>query len=388
MIRQRAGGAWEIRIAKKGLLPKDHHASAATEAEARAYAATIEAMLAQGIVPLELLQQGEAPVQTVDVWLRQYLVGVHISDSDNLILNGLLAKAGTWRTSQVNMDWARAWVSEMKRADKISPSTIRKKVGAVARGLDWCVNNGWLTVNPLRALPKRYSCYTPSDGDKKTDVERDRRLEPGEYERIMAVLDTDTRIKDRPAWRLLFILAIETGMRLREMYTLTPNQVDLKNRTIFLDKTKNGDKRQVPLSSVALVELGAWLGKIPLNPPLAKGEIFDSPPFSKGRNIAPFEKGGREAGGFVFPFWDGGSTPAALKLTTTRLSHKWARIAGWAGCKDLHFHDLRGEAASRFYERTNLSDVQIAKILGHRDVSMLVRRYARLRASDMAVMLW
>jgi len=41
-------------------------------------------------------------------------------------------------------------------------------------------------------------------------------------------------------------------MRLREMYTLTTDQIAIPRRTIFLDKTKNGDKRQVPLTSTAI----------------------------------------------------------------------------------------------------------------------------------------
>lgn len=65
-------------------------------------------------------------------------------------------------------------------------------------------------------------------------------------------------MNDRLAWKLLFTLAVETAMRLREMYTLSVSQVDLDKKTIFLDKTKNGDKRQVPLSSVALAALEAW----------------------------------------------------------------------------------------------------------------------------------
>ncbi len=41
---------------------------------------------------------------------------------------------------------------------------------------------------------------------------------------------------------VLFEMALESAMRLREMYTLTWDQVDFTQRTIFLEKTKNGDK--------------------------------------------------------------------------------------------------------------------------------------------------
>ena len=45
-------------------------------------------------------------------------------------------------------------------------------------------------------------------------------------------------------------MALEKAMRLREMYTLEMGQISLEKRTIFLHKTKNGSKRQVPISSV------------------------------------------------------------------------------------------------------------------------------------------
>ena len=45
-------------------------------------------------------------------------------------------------------------------------------------------------------------------------------------------------------------MAFEKAMRLREMYTLEMGQISLEKRTIFLHKTKNGSKRQVPISSV------------------------------------------------------------------------------------------------------------------------------------------
>lgn len=48
----------------------------------------------------------------------------------------------------------------------------------------------------------------------------------------------------------MFNIALETAMRMRETYTLTADQVRLDLTTIFLDKTKNGDKRQVAISTV------------------------------------------------------------------------------------------------------------------------------------------
>ena len=53
-----------------------------------------------------------------------------------------------------------------------------------------------------------------------------------------------------------------------------------------------------------------------------------------------------------------------------------------SGIKDLHFHDLRHEAISRFFEM-GLSIPEVALISGHRDSRMLFR-YTHLRAEDVA----
>lgn len=151
---------------------------------------------------------------------------------------------------------------------------------------------------------------------------------------------------------MLFDLALETAMRLSEMLTLTTPQVDLGRRTIFLEKTKNGSKRQVPMSSVLHRLLGEFLGSLGPGSP----HIFSwgNLPVDKARN---------------------------------RVSHLFASRFERAGCPDLRFHDLRREATSRFFERTTLTDTEIAKITGHRDPRMLLR-YSNLRASTLSAKLW
>lgn len=76
-----------------------------------------------------------------------------------------------------------------------------------------------------------------------------------------------------------------------------------------------------------------------------------------------------------------------LERVTVRLSGQFGRFFDAAGCPDLVFHDLRHEATSRLYERTTLSDIQIAKITGHSDPKVLMW-YANLRGSDLAERLW
>jgi integrase len=230
-------------------------------------------------------------------------------------------------------------------------------------------------------LPKRYATYSAGDEQVMSrlnkavpvDSERERRLADEEEQRIRAVLEgqipegraRSLTLPHRAALALLFDLALETAMRLREMFTLEWSQIDLPKRTIFLDKTKNGDKRQVPLSSVAVSKIKHHLSMVKKTT-AARTDI----------------KGSR-----VFPWWEGERDSPSLRKTTARLSRQFARVFEAAGCADLRFHDLRHEATSRLYERTQLSDLEIAKISGHKHLRML-RRYANLRGSALAHKLW
>ena len=60
----------------------------------------------------------------------------------------------------------------------------------------------------------------------------------------------------------------------------------------------------------------------------------------------------------------------------------WKRLTKRAKIADLHFHDLRHEAVSQFFER-GLSIPEVALISGHKDPRMLFR-YTHLKAEDVA----
>jgi integrase len=337
-IRQRKSGTWEICI-RRASLARPVFASADSEAEARAWAREMEAKLDAGLVP-EVVLPAMRSGWTVARWLGEYAESGHPSASDKPLLPLVARGVGRHLLETLRPSHVADWVAALK-ADRLTPGSIRKRVGALARALDCAVHRELLVVNPARNLPRNYAAYSLKDGEPVTDTARDRRLEPGEEARLLAVIGDDDD------WRRLFGLALETAMRLSELYTLEVDQVDLAKRTVFLDRTKNGDKRQVPLSSPAR-------------------ELLADLPES----------------GLVFPFFCGDR-----RKTTLRLGYHWRRIAEAAGCPGLHFHDLRHEATCRLFERTTLSDLQISLITGHRDPRML-RRYANLRGSDLAAKLW
>lgn len=364
-------GAWRYTVRRAGVLPKPVYLTFADESEGDEYVRRLEALLDRGIVPDDI---AERPVR-VDVLrdqARKYLAEQHVSatDRDNLriVLERLPA---SMPLRDVTYVWASAWVTRMKREDNLSPVTIRHHVGALSRCLDWVAALGGIVANPLRMLPKGYAVYTVEDGRAVTAVagklkvaeERDRRLAVDEEVAIREILAgakpaARQRALELPhagALLMLFDLALESAMRMREMYTLEREQIDLPRRTIFLDRTKNGDRRQVPLSSVALARLAEFIGD--------------------------------RAPGRIFPWWNGKRDSNVLAQTTSRLSRQFDRIFSAAGCGDLNFHDLRHEATSRIFERTTLGEMEIAKITGHRSLRSLAR-YANLRGSVLAERLW
>lgn len=365
MKRQR-GSTWHYTIKRAGLLAKPIYLSFDDEATGDSYVRRLEAQLDRGILPDEVLKARDLASN-----IARYKSVVSITDDDARILSVVVDRLPkTLRLEELSFTWAQEWVTSMKREDNLSPSTIRHHVGALSRALSWLSSHGSLLANPLKELPRGYATYTPDDateatragGRRKQDIERDRRVEDGEEAEIRRILaggkphgrQRSLELNHGDSLRLLFDMALESCMRMREMFTLSRKQVDLKRDTIFLLKTKNGKKRQVPITSVLK--------------PLLK------------EYLAAHDYDGR-----LFPWWDG--QESTLKLTTDRLSRQWDRVFNAAGAEDLHFHDLRHEATSRIYERTSLTDIEVANITGHTDLRQL-KRYANLRGSKLAGRLW
>lgn len=360
------GSGWEFVFKHAGVLDKPLYLTFETEAEGDEYSRKLEALLDRGVVPTE--HQTVSRIVNIEALVRQYILEAHPKDKDVGALGTVCKTVGKTPLGSVDANWVDSWISTMKREDKVAPATIRAKVGALARCCDWGIRKKWLLMpdHPLRTLPVGYAQYTKLDeslaGVLREDVERDRRLEKGEYERIIEVIERGVlprkqrpmALPDKVALRVLFILALESAMRLREMYTLTTDQVDVSKRTIFLDKTKNGDRRQVPMTSVVLKELETHVG---------------------------------DRGGPVFSWWDGRLDKKYLHDRSDFLSKLFVNIFKEAGCADLKFHDLRHEATSRLYEKTKMTDLQISKITGHRNLQML-RRYSNLRGTDLSAMMW
>lgn len=380
-IRARAT-SYELRVKHK-LLPRPFYATFPTHAAAQTYADQLEAMLAAGVLPAELQTAAPAaPDPPLMQIVRAYIAQApHLTSSDDALLASMLTELADTRLSAISYRWAADYVRGLKRRT-LAPGTIRKRVGVLARVLDWHLASSaaaGVTVpgNPLRLLPTGYSQYTQAErealalqGDRApTDVQRDRRLHPAEETAIRAALAGAKR-PDRerpwapggdPALELLFDVVLWTGLRLREAYRLRADQVDVQRWVLRVEGSKGA--RGLPRPRVVPVPL-------PLREPLRA--------WCAGRV------------GLLWPYWDG--TPEGLQPATARLSARFRSLFAYAGAKDLTEHDLRHEATCRWFElrdpagRWLFADVEVARIMGWTNLAMALR-YASLRGEDLAARL-
>ncbi len=212
-----------------------------------------------------------------------------------------------------------------ERLREVSAGTVNKELNHLSHVIEtgrreWGIQ---LPDNPVRLVRR------PS-GAKA----RDRRFVEDEGTRLFNACDAARN----PFLRPVVELAVETAMRQGELVALQWKHVDLARRTAHLPITKNGDARTVPLSMRAT----ALISSLP-----------------------------RSIDGRVFP-----------GLTTEAVKRAFMRACQRSGVEDFHFHDLRHEATSRFFE-LGLNPIEVASITGHRTLQML-KRYTHLNASDLA----
>lgn len=136
----------------------------------------------------------------------------------------------------------------------------------------------------------------------------------------------------------IIVVALETGMRCGEILSMRWEDVDFTNRRVLLRHTKNGDSRQVPITSKVKSTLQ--------------------------------QLSSRHTDELVFPYCRWAIRRHFKKVTRhSAKAHKGMQNP----FIDLRFHDLRHEALSRLSDK-GLNVIEIAHISGHRTLAML-RRY-------------
>ena len=213
------------------------------------------------------------------------------------------------------------------RLKEVKPGTVAREMNLLRAVCEYARRDlRWLRENPMEDV--RWP--TPPKG-------RCRRVTAEEIAEIRLAFGLGKGYPSVTATQrvgLAFLLALETAMRSGEMVGLQWADVHLVGRYVTLTKTKNGDRRDVPLSSTAITILRALPG--------TEGSVF--------------------------------------RLDDTLRDALWRKNRPPA-LADLHFHDSRAEAIWRLSKKLDV--LQLARVIGHRDLKSLMHYYAE-SASDMA----
>jgi integrase len=315
------GQRWSVQIRRKG-----HPAQSrtfATKADAKAWAVSEEARVERNEAPTARRQLEQITLaMLIDRYLNEVTCTKLSAASERQRLTKLQGdQIGS--ISLADLSSADVALYRDRRLQQVKPGTVRRELGLIQHALD-VGQKEWgyrLLSNPVKDVRQ-----------PRLNNARNRRLEPGEYHRLMEAVSACRN----PLLKPIVQFAIQTGMRRGEIVSMRWEHVDLTRRIIHIPHTKTGHPRSIPLSDGA-VEILAARGSI-------VGAVFDI-------------------------------TANALKLA-------WQRAVKRASLPNLHFHDLRHEAVSRFFE-LGLSMPEVALISGHRDPRMLFR-YTHLRPLALA----
>jgi integrase len=322
-IRALSSGKWQVQIRRRGMRPVAK--SFNTKTQAARYARLLESEIDRGV----FVDRSEAQRITLGELIDRYLAEVtplkKSARQDMQRMNTLKKHFGAISPAALRSADIAAFRDARLKAGRAG-ATVVKEINSLSHLLDVAIKDWGLALhaNPAKLVRRP----TVARG-------RERRLIPGEEAKLFDACDKSRATMLTPVVRF----AIETAMRMGEILALEWRYVDMVQRVATLPDTKNGEVRQVPLSSAAI----ATISSLPRH-------------FKDGR---------------VFWIW---SRPDGLK-------NAWRRAVNSAGIIDLRFHDLRHEAVSRLFE-LGLNPMEVASISGHKTLQML-KRYTHLKASEL-----
>jgi len=216
----------------------------------------------------------------------------------------------------------RVWRKDQtsNRGTPVSKSTLNIELSFLKTMFNLAVEWGWLSENPAQPVKRL-----------KGEVKRMRFLNRDEIARLINSADS--------VLKPVVVTAISTGMRRGEILNLKWKDVDFENGFIKVEKSKNKDRRDIPIETFLRVTLES---------------LTES----------------REKGEFVFLVKNG------PRLGVGYLDYHFQLLREKVGLDDFRFHDLRHTAAS-LYASGGCDIMSLKNLLGHKNIEM-TQRYAHL----------
>ncbi len=257
--------------------------------------------------------------------------------------------------TEINQWLVTSW-RRKKLKDGLKPGGVNRPIAALKALLNRAVEWQVIDVNPLAGMKQlkedrtgvvRYLSEDEENRlraalDKRQDQQRNEReshIQWQEERHLKAALSL-TKAVFTDHIKPIVLLALNTGMRRGEIFSLGLQDVNLKQRQVTVqgDTAKSGNSRAIPLNDEAMHALASWIDEQDLS-----DLVFPSP-----------------------------KTGKRLDNITTA----WRNVMKDAGIQNFRFHDTRHDFASKLVMKSvDLYSVQ--RLLGHTSIEM-TQRYAHL----------
>ncbi|MDR3436041.1 site-specific integrase [Telmatospirillum sp.] len=340
-IRKHANG-WEVQIRKKGYKPVCKRFD--TKAKADKFASIAEGEMDKGVYVDRTEAENTTLKEALERYEREVTPGKKGARQEKLRLaawgrDGLASRSLASIRGADMAEWR-----DKRLASGTSPTTVRNDLAVISHLFSIAMREWGMESlsNPIDKIRVPAAARA-----------RDRRLSPDLEEVVVdgktLTLTEEQRLLNacsaRKPWLAPLVrLALATAMRQGELIGLEWKNVDLERKVAKLLDTKNGEARDVPLSTEAVKALENLSPAIDGIVPLRAGPVFAT--------------------------------------DTDQVVYEFRQACKKAGIVGLRFHDLRHEATSRLFEK-GLNPMEAASVTGHKTLQML-KRYTHLRAEDLA----
>ena len=338
---RRYGRAFQVQVRRRGERPQTR--SFRLKTDARKWANRIESAIDEG----RSLPGVEARKHTVTELLDRYITETlpHLGTAS---ASRQVAQLEWWKEELGHLFLSALTPAEItsardKRVSKgCSNATSNRYLAPLSKACKTAIRlYQWMETNPVSMVerlpePKgrvRYLTLTKPEEDTATSTSELQRLRKA------------CRASRNPFLETIVVLAISTGGRQGELLGLTWDHVDLERGRLTFEKTKNGERRSVPL----------------------QGDALDL--MHEHRRVHR-----RVDTSLVFPNRRGNGP--------LNIRNAWEQAVRIAEIEDFRFHDLRHTAAS-YLAMNGASALDIAAVLGHKTLAM-TKRYAHLSDSHLS----